>query len=176
MKFETRQRIQGSVEEVEQALLDDRYPPFLLKHHGVLVDVQPLEKKDEGGRVRRRIRYLPKPVINAIGPKSVPPEWFGFVENSTYDKSRKELTFSNVPTSNKISSMLVNTGTLRLRDVGNGQTERTMEGEIALKLPFLLKPLAMVGERLIQAEGLKILDAEVPVLNRFIAEVVRAKA
>jgi hypothetical protein len=31
----------------------------------------------------------------------------------------------------------------------------------------------MIAERLIQAEGLKILDGEVPVLNRFIAEVVR---
>jgi hypothetical protein len=38
----------------------------------------------------------------------------------------------------------------------------------------LLKPLAMIGERIIQAEGLKILDGEVAVLNRFIAEVLRA--
>jgi hypothetical protein len=31
----------------------------------------------------------------------------------------------------------------------------------------------MVGERLIQGEGLKILDAEVPVLNGFIREYLR---
>ena len=32
----------------------------------------------------------------------------------------------------------------------------------------------MIGERLIHSEGLKILDAEAPVLSRYVAEVVRA--
>ncbi|MDY7225404.1 hypothetical protein [Hyalangium rubrum] len=172
MRFESRQRILGTVDEVERAILDPRYFDFLLKHHGVLLEVQPLEVKDEGDKVRRRVRYRPKPVIAAIGPKKVPPEYFAFIETSTYDRKKKELTFSNVPTSNAISKMLVNTGTLRLRDIG-GSTERTMDGEISLKLPLLMKPLAMIGEKIIQAEGLKILDGEAPVLNRFIAEVLR---
>jgi hypothetical protein len=174
MRFETRQRLNGTVEEVERALFDDRYLDFLLKHHGVILEAKVLEKSDDGAKIRRKVRYLPKPVIKAIGPKTVPPEWFAFVENSTYDRSRKELTFQNIPASNKINSMLVNTGVLRLRDAGNGQTERTMDGEITLKLNFLLRPLAMIGEKIIQGEGLKILDAEVPVMNRFIAEVLRA--
>src|ERR1044071_1243602 len=142
MRFEAKQRIQGSVDEVEKAMLDPRYPEFLLKHHGVLLEVQPMENNDDGAKVKRKIRYRPKPVIQSIGPKTVPPEWFAFVESSTWDKKRKELRFQNVPTSSKISSMLVNTGTLRLRDAG-GYTERTMEGEISLKLPFLLKMLGM---------------------------------
>ena len=173
MRFESRQRITGTVDEVERAMLDPRYGEFLLKHHGVLLEVQALEVKDEGDKVRRKVRYRPKPVISTIGPKRVPPEWFAFIETSTYDKKKKELTFSNVPTSNTISKMLVNTGTLRLRDAGGGVTERTMEGEISLKLPLLMKPLAMIGEKVIQSEGLKILDGEAPVLNRFIAEVLR---
>ncbi|MBZ4417099.1 DUF2505 domain-containing protein [Myxococcus sp. RHSTA-1-4] len=173
MRFETRQRIQGTVDEVERALLDERYFDFLLKHHGVLLELQPLEVKAEGDVVRRRVRYRPKPVIQSIGPKQVPPEWFAFVETSTYDKRRKELTFSNVPTSGTISKMLVNTGVLKLKDLGGGQTERTLDGEITLKLPFLMKPLALIGEKVIQSEGLKILDNEVPVLNRFITEVIR---
>lgn len=173
MRFEARQRFQGTADEVERALLDERYFDFLLKHHGVLLEVQPLEVKADGDVVRRKVRYRPKPVISSIGPKPVPPEWFAFIETSTYDKRRKELTFSNVPTSHAISKMLVNTGTLRLKDLGNGQTERTMDGEISLKLPFLLKPLAMIGEKVIQSEGLKILDGEVPVMNRFITEVLR---
>jgi len=172
MRFESRQRIMGTVDEVERAMLDQRYLDFLLKHHGVLLEVQLLELKDEGDKVRRRVRYRPKPVIEAIGPKKVPPEYFAFVETSTYDKRKKELTFSNVPTSNTISKMLVNTGTLKLRDIG-GATERTMDGEISLKLPLLMKPLAMIGEKVIQSEGLKILDGEAPVLNRFITEVLR---
>jgi hypothetical protein len=172
MRFESRQRIMGSVDEVERAMLDERYFDFLLQHHGVLLEVQPLEIKDEGDRVRRKVRYRPKPVIASIGPKKVPPEWFAFIESSTYDKRKRELTFSNVPTSNAISRMLVNTGTLRLRDLG-GLTERTMDGEISLKLPLLMKPLALIGEKIIQSEGLKILEGEAPVLNRFITEVLR---
>lgn len=173
MRFEVKHRIQGTVDEVERAMLDARYGEFLLKNHGVLLEVVPQERAEEGDTVRRKVRYRPKPVIASVGPKPVPPEWFAFVESSTYDKKRKELKFTNTPTSDKISRMLVNTGTIRLRDAGGGQTERTVEGEISLKLPFLLKPVAIIGERLIQVEGLKILDGEVPVLNRFITEVLR---
>jgi hypothetical protein len=173
MRFEVKHRIQGSVDEVERAMLDPRYGEFLLKHHGVLLEVVPQERNEAGDAVTRKVRYRPKPVIASVGPKPVPPEWFAFVESSTYDKKRKELKFTNTPTSDKISRMLVNTGTIRLRDAGGGQTERAVEGEIALKLPFLLKPLAIIAERVIQVEGLKILDGEVPVLNRFISEVLR---
>jgi hypothetical protein len=174
MRFESRTRYTGTLPEVEAALLDDRYTDFLLQHHGVLLEAQVLEKKEEGTKVRRKVRYRPKPVIGSIGPKTVPPEWFAFIEESTYDKTRHEMTFKNTPTSRSIANMLVNTGTLRLRDVG-GQCERTMDGEIGLKLPFLLKPLAVIGEVIIHREGLKILDGEVPVMNRFLAEVYRAK-
>jgi hypothetical protein len=176
MKFELKQRIKGSVDEVERAMLHPDYLAFLLQHHGVLLEAQPLEVKDEGDRVRRKIRYRPKPVIKSVGPKQIPPEWFAFVEESTWDKKRKELSFRNIPTSQSISSLLVNTGTLRLRDAGGGTTERTMDGEIHVKVPFLLKPLGMVAEKIIQSEGIKILDAELPVLNRFLGEVVRARA
>ena len=34
----------------------------------------------------------------------------------------------------------------------------------------------MIAERLIHAEGLKILDAEAPVLNRYLGEVRAGKA
>jgi hypothetical protein len=175
MRFEKRQFLEGSVEEVERAMLDPRYLDYLLQHHGVLLEVQALERKEEGPLVRRRVRYRPRPVISSVGPKQVPPEWFAFVEQSSYDRNRKEMTFSNVPTSHAISKMLVNTGTLRLRASG-ARTERTMEGEIKLLLPFLLKPLAMIGERLIHSEGLKILDAEAPVLNRYLAELRTGRA
>jgi hypothetical protein len=175
MKFEVKQRIHGSVDEVEQALLDPRYLDFVLQHHGVLQEAQALEIKDEGERIRRRIRYRPRPVIKHVGPKEIPPEWFAFIEESTWDKTRKELTFRNVPTSNAISRMLVNTGTLRLREAA-GATELSMAGEINIKVPFILKPLALIAEKIIQQEGLKILDGNVPVLNRFVGEVVRARA
>jgi hypothetical protein len=173
MRFESRQRVNGTVAEAEAALIDPGYLDFLLKHHGVLLEVALVDKKDDGVRIERKVRYRPKPVIEAIGPKKVPTEFFAFIETSTWDRNKKELKFINVPTSHKISSMMENTGTLRLRESG-GQCELTMEGEIKLKLPFLMKPLAMIGEQVIKHEGLKILDAQLPVLNRYIAEVIRA--
>ena len=172
MHFQTRAFLDGTVEEVEEAMLDARYLDYLLHHHEVLLEVQLLDRTEEGAVVRRRVRYRPKPVIAAVGPKPVPVEWFAFIEDSTYDRTRHELRFTNVPTTAQVSRLLLNTGTLRLRPSG-GRCERMMEGEIKLSLPFFLKPLAMVGERLIQFEGLKILDAEAPVLNRFIREVIR---
>ncbi len=66
MRFEAKQRFQGTVDEVERSLLDARYFDFLLKHHGVLLELQPLEVKDEGNVVRRKVRYRPKPVISSI--------------------------------------------------------------------------------------------------------------
>ena len=99
-------------------------------------------------------------------------EYFAFVEESSFDKASHVMTFKNTATTKGIANMLINTGTLRLRDVG-GQCERTMEGEISLKLPFLLRPLGMIGETVIHREGLKILDGEVPCMNRFLAEVLR---
>lgn len=173
MRFETKHRIQGNPHEVEQAFLDERYLGYLLKHHGILLEVELLEKKDDGDLLRRKVRYRPKPVIPSVGPKAVPPEWFAFIETSTYDKRKRELAFNNVPTTARISKLLVNQGLLRIREAPGGHAERWLEGEIRLNLPFLLKPLAIIGERLIHAEGLKILDGEVPVLNRFIAEVLR---
>ena len=175
MKFDVKQRVQGSVDEVERALLHPEYLDFLLQHHAVLQEAQALEIQDEGERIRRRIRYRPKPVIKHVGPKEIPPEWFAFVEESTWDKARKELTFRNVPTSKAIGNMLVNTGTLRLRGI-DGATELSMQGEIHIKVPFILKPLALIAEKIIQQEGIKILDANLPVLNRFVGEVVRVRA
>jgi hypothetical protein len=175
VRFEKTQHIDGTIDEVQSALLSDEYLQFLLKHHGVLLEVQLLEKKENGDNVSRKVRYRPRPVIEAIGTKKVPPEWFAFVESSTWDKKSKSGQFTNTPTSNKINSMLLNSGTIRLRDGGNGKTVRTMEGEISLKLPFLLKLLAPIGEAVIHREGLKILDNEAPVMNRFIAEVLRSK-
>ncbi|MDQ3266981.1 MAG: hypothetical protein M3Y59_25565 [Myxococcota bacterium] len=172
MKFELKQQIAGTLDEVERAMMDQRYTPFLLAHHGVLLEAQVLELKDQGTVIHRKVRYRPKPVIKAIGPKEIPPEWFAFVETSSYDKKKKELTFTNVPTSHSIASMLVNTGALKLREV-NGQVERTASGEIQVKVPFFLKPLAMIAERVIHAEGMKILEGEPPVMNRFLAEVFR---
>lgn len=172
MRFEARHQFEGSRAEVERALFDARYLPFAVLHHGVLLEAAVLEQAESGGVVRRRVRYRPRPVIARIGPNEVPPEWFAFVERSTWDPQRHELRFENTPTSAAIAGLLHNTGTLRLDEVA-GRCTRVVEGELSLRLPFFLKPLALLGEAVIHQEGLKILDAEVRLMNRFLVEVLR---
>jgi len=172
MHFESRARYEGTLDEVQRSLLDARYLDFVLAHHGVLLEAKLLETRAEPGRVWRRVRYRPRPVIARVGPEPVPAEWFAFVEESTFDTARHQLTFRNRPTTPSIADLLINTGTLTLREVA-GRCERLMEGEITVKLPFLLKPLALIAEQLIHREGLEILDGEVPVTNRFLVEVLR---
>lgn len=172
MNFEIRQRIEGSIEEVKAALLDDRYPAFMLQHHGDLLEVEQLERQEEGSVVTRKVRYRPKPVIERIGTKTVPPEWFSFIQSSRLDRATNEISFTNTPTTARIASMLTNSAIIRLVDQGQ-HTDRLISGDISLKLPLLLKPFALIGERVIQVEGIKLLEKDVPVMNRFIAEKIR---
>lgn len=172
MKFETTQRIGAPVSEVEAAMFDARYPAFLVLHHGVLLECEALEQREQGGQLIRRVRYRSKPVIERVGPRTVSPEWFAFIEHSRYDRARHEMHFENIPTSQGIAKMLSNTGVIRLRSVG-AQTERTTAGDIRVHMPLFMKPVAVLAERVIQSEGLKILEGEAPVLGRFITEVLR---
>lgn len=170
MHFEVRHEFAVSREKFVAAMFHDDYPKFLLAKHPVLLELEPQEKQETDREVRRKVRYRPKPVIKSIGPKTVPPEWFAFIEESTYDKAAFRMTFQNVPTTGKISRMLVNKGTITLRDLGGTRTERVVAGDIQLVLPFLLKPLGLIGEKVIQSEGVKILDGEAAVMREFLRE------
>jgi hypothetical protein len=169
MRFEIRHEFDHPREKVEGAMLHADFPKFLLEKHGVLLEVEPKERTENDREIKRKVRYRPKPVIGSIGPKKVPPEWFAFIEESTYDRAAHRLTFSNVPTTGKIRNMLINRGTITLRELGPGRTERIVEGELKLDLPFLLKPLAMIGERVIHSEAIKLLDAEARVTREWLS-------
>ncbi|QQR91522.1 MAG: hypothetical protein IPJ88_07325 [Myxococcales bacterium] len=93
------------------------------------------------------------------------------MEHSTWNKQNFQLQFENIPTSNTVKKYLINRGTISLNDLGNGKTERIAEGELKLNLPFLLKPLAPIGERLIHGEAEKILNGEAEVLKKKLGSV-----
>lgn len=169
MHFEMRHVFDAPLAKVEEAMFHADYPAFLLEHHGVLLEIEPKERNETDREIKRKVRYRPKAVIESIGPKRVPPEWFAFIEESSYDKASHRLTFRNVPTSSKISSMMINKGTITLRASGESRTERITEGELKLDLPFFIKPLAMIGERVIHSEAVKILDAEARVMTKWLA-------
>jgi hypothetical protein len=170
MRFEIKHQFDAPLSKIEEAMLSPEYLDYLLQHHDVLLEVQPKTREETDREVKRTVRYLPKPVIEKIGTKRVPPEWFAFIEQSTYDRGRRRMDFENIPTSQQIRRMLVNKGSITLREAGPNRTERVVEGDLKLMLPFLLKPLAAIGERVIHSEAVKLLDGEAKVLKRWLTE------
>lgn len=170
MNFEIKHTFDAPKAKIEEALLSNDYLQFVLENHGVLLEVEVKERSETDREIRRKVRYRPKPVIKSIGPKNVPPEWFAFIEDSTYSKSGHSFAFRNIPTSGKIERMLINKGTITFRDLGPNRTERVVAGELKLDLPFLLKPLAAIAERVIHSEAVKLLDGEAAVMNKWLAK------
>lgn len=170
MHFEFRHHFRASAAVVQKAMLDERLLPFLLAHHGKMEEANVLERKDDANVVKRRVRYRPRPIIESVGPKKIPPEYLAFIEESTCDLAAKRLEFRNVPTVSGVANHLSNRGVMTFRDAGSG-SERVTSGELEItNLPFLLRPLGAIAEKIIHVEAQKLLDAEARVLERFIDE------
>ena len=130
---------------------------------------EPLERVEENGRVRRRVKYVPAPLIESIGLKKVDPAWMAWVEESTYDRAAHRLEFRNVPVVGKVRDLIENGGTLALREAGPAATERVIEGELRVKV-FLVGKIA---EKVIYANAGKILEDEARALAAFLAASAR---
>jgi hypothetical protein len=168
MHFEFTHRFRASVEKVQKAMLDDAFPAFLLQHHPKMMEAAVQSREDKGSVVTRKVRYRPKPIIESVGPKKIPPEYLAFVEESTFDLEKRRLEFKNVPTVGGVARHLSNRGTMTFRDVG-GECERTTSGDLDItNLPFLLRPLGAIAERIIHGEAHKLLDQEAKVLQQFL--------
>jgi hypothetical protein len=165
MKFELKHTFDAPLDAVVAAMFD----PALFEHlkqnmKSTMVDIQPIERKEDDGAVRRRTRYVPVPLIRRVGPKEVPPGAMAFIEDSTFDKRQRRLSFENIPDMGTLRKLLVNKGTITFRDLGS-RTERTVAGELNVKV-FLLGKIA---ERLIYGEAEKILNDEARALSSFLA-------
>ena len=166
MRFEIVHSFDAPLEKVEEAVLGEPFLAYLRQHHSQMMEAAAQSIESEGDRVRRKVRYRPKPIIEKIGPKRVPPEWMAWIEESTYDRRRHVLDFRNVPTVRRVADLLENRGTMRFSADGPTRTRRVIEGELKVKV-FVLGAIA---ERIIhkQAEGL--LAEEARLLQRFLRE------
>jgi Protein of unknown function (DUF2505) len=174
MHFEFTHRFRAPVEKVQNAMLDDSFPAFLLQHHSKMLEAAVQSREVNGSVVKRKVRYRPKPIIESIGPKKIPPEYLAFVEESTFDLDKHRLDFKNIPTVPTILRHLSNRGTMVFRDLA-GECERVTTGELEIiNLPFLLRPLGAIAERIIHGEAQKLLDQEAKVLQQFLDQQLSA--
>jgi hypothetical protein len=168
MKFELKHTFDASVDAVMDAMTDPAFPDFMKSHMKLMSDIKPVDRKETGGRLSWKLRCVPVPMIKKVGPKEVPPEALAFVQESTIDRAAKRIDFKNIAEHPKVNKHLENSGSFSFRDLG-GRTERTIAGELkVVGLPFLLKPLAPIAERLIYSNAENLLNEEAQVFGEFL--------
>ena len=168
MRFELKHTFDAPVDAVIDAMTDPAFPDFMKSHMKLMSDIKPVDRKESDGKLDWRLRCVPVPMIKHVGPKEVPPEALAFVQESTIDRAGKRITFKNVAEHPKVLKHLENSGSFSFRDVG-GRTERTISGELKVtNLPFLLKPLGGIAERIIYSNAESLLNEEAKVFGEFL--------
>lgn len=168
MKFEIKHTFDAPVDAVMEAMSDPAFPDFMKSHMKLMSDIRPIDRKEEGGRLSWRLRCVPVPMIKKVGPKEVPPEALAFVQESTIDRAAKRINYKNVAEHPKVLKHLESSGSFSFRDIG-GKTERTISGELKVtNLPFLLKPLGGIAERIIYSNAEDLLNEEAKVFGEFL--------
>jgi hypothetical protein len=168
MHFELKHTFEASVDEVIEAMTDPAFPGYMKQHMKMMSDIKPIDRKEQPGRLEWRLRCVPVPLIKRVGPKEVPPEALAFIQESTLDREAKRLSFRNVAEHPRVLKHLESSGQFSFRDAG-GRTERTITGELKVtNLPFLLKPLAVLAERLIFSNAQDLLNEEAKVFTEFL--------
>ncbi|MBM4394971.1 MAG: DUF2505 family protein [Deltaproteobacteria bacterium] len=127
-------------------------------------EVQTLSRDEKDGRVRRRVRYLPVPMISSVGPKKVEPQWMEWVEESDVDLKAGRATYRNVPTTAGVAKLLKNGGEVEFVALGPGRTRRILSGELKVDV-FVLGAIA---ERVIYGHAKDLVDEEAAALRRYI--------
>jgi len=168
MHFEIKHTFEATTETVIEGMTDPAFPSFMKEHMKLMSDITPVDRKEAPGRLDWRLRCVPVPMIKHVGTKEVPPEALAFIQESSLDRAAKRLSFRNLAEHPKVKKHLESSGTFTFRDV-NGKTERTISGDLKVtNLPFLLKPLALLAERIIYSNAQDLLNEEAKVFSEFL--------
>ncbi len=166
MNFEIRHTFDVGVDELERVMFHEDLPGLLTDRVEFLIEMNLLEGSRKGDRLKRRVRYLPFPMIKKIGPTTVEPEWMEWVEESSYDYAAHTGRFANVPARARIAKLMVNVGTLRLVPKGPARTERIVSGELKIKIFIVGK----IAEKVIHSQAKKLLGQEAAAIASILAE------
>jgi hypothetical protein len=163
MKFEYRHRFDVSVDALIATMFDPALAAHLTEKMTTLVSIETLERTEDDRRIMRRVKYVPVPMIQKIGPKKITPESMQWIEESSFDKATKVMTFDNVPTHPKVRAKMTNSGKMEFRAQGDHRCERIMHGELKIKFPLL----GRIAEGIIARNGQKMLDEEAAVVAAY---------
>jgi hypothetical protein len=170
MKFELKHTFDAPVDQVIDAMTDPAFPEFMKTHMKLMSDIKSVDRKEDGGRLSWRLRCVPVPMIKRVGTKEIPPEALAFVQESTIDRAAQRIDFKNVAEHPKVLRHLENAGSFSFRDLG-GRTERVIKGELKVtNLPFLLRPLGVIAERIIYSNAENLLNEEASVFGEFLKQ------
>jgi len=163
VKFRIENIIEALLEKVESSLFSEEYMRFLEKTHPGVNRIELIEQKKENGKIRRIIKYTPKPIIERVGPKKVPESALVFTEHSTYDLNKHVLEFENVPAMSLVRERFRNTGTILFEGRGS-YTNRILEGELKVRFPIL----GSIAEKIIFTQAKKLLQQEIECFRQYI--------
>ncbi|MGM0597250.1 MAG: DUF2505 family protein [Myxococcota bacterium] len=170
MKYKIVDKFNYELELVKKAMFHQDLITYLQQNMESVREIEVLDHKKNTQGFKRKVRYLPKPIIKKIGPKKIPPEAMEWVEISTWNEKENTLKFNNIPTHSKVKELFENYGKIELIPGKNG-VERVMTGAVNVKVRFFGK----IAEKVITAKAKKILQEETEVLSRFIEERLTGK-
>jgi hypothetical protein len=170
MKFELKHTFDAPIDAVIDAMTDPGFPEFMKQHMTLMTDIKPVDRKESEGRLQWRLRCVPVPMIKKVGPKEIPAEALAFIQESSLDRAARRLSFRNIAEHPRVNKHLENEGSFTFRESG-GRTERTISGELRVtNLPFLLRPLGAIAERIIYTNAEDLLNEEARVFGQFLQQ------
>jgi hypothetical protein len=153
---------------VADAMLHPEMPAFLGAHHPMMEAAVPQTREEHGTVVRRTIRYRPRPVVRRVGMREIPPDSLAFVEESSFDRAALRGEFKNSAVRASVARHFVNEGTMTLRAIDGGRTERTIDAYVQIIGVSWIRPLRMIAERVIRTQTLKLLEGEAVCVREFL--------
>jgi len=164
MKFEYRHSFDTTVETLIETMFGPDIAPYLTEKMTTIVSIEPLERTEDDRRIQRKVKYVPKPMIQKIGPKKITPESLQWIEESSFDRTTRVMTFQNIPTNPKVRAKMTNAGKMEFRSKGANRCERITSGELKVKFPLL----GRIAEGIIAKNAKKMLDEEASVVAQYI--------
>jgi hypothetical protein len=164
MRFQIEQMISGPVEAVARVYTESRFYE-LLGESPKLGRPEVLERREVGSVVHLSVRFRFTGNLSPAVTRVVDPAKLSWVEESVHDLEHHTVTFHMKP--DNYADRLRFEGSYRFAPVGDRQTQRTADGEVAVRAPIVGRAV----EGAIVSGLREHLAAEVEVVERLVAEL-----